>query len=490
MINPQPVYGSRSPYGKSEPSGSTPPPATPPNWPPTTPPEKPKRKRWKKVLSTLFIALLIGGVAYGVTTYYSLKNSIIVTDSATKDSAILNYSANNSSIDPSKFTTLGDGRFNMVFVGIDKAAGLTDSIQVISIDTINKESTITSIPRDLYVTVPGYGRTKINAAYNIGESQKAGSGSAVLKGVIGNILGTTITNYALIDFSGLEDLVNSLGGIDVNVPKAIYDPYFPADTGNGYAPFSISAGQHHMDGHTALDYARSRKTTSDFDRSARQQLIIEAIRTKALTAGVVTNPITINNILQSLGKSFRTDMQLDQIKTLINVYDSIPNTNKKDFTLDTTTQLGLLTSSSDTAAGYISYPVLGIDHNTDIQAWFRKNNPDPLLAKEAPTLTIANGGKATAKQMADFDTLMTSFGYNVTIDSSYTPGTKAATSSVYATNSGNKPITQNYLGTQFNTTVQKGSPLGSNSDFELIYAPSATISTPLGTVSPVIEPTN
>ena len=94
-------------------------------------------------------------------------------------------------------------------------------------------------------------------------------------------------------------MVDALGGIDIDVPRAINDPYFPDERLVGYAPFNVKAGPQKMDGATALKYSRSRKTTSDFDRSERQQLVIDAIKKKALSVGVLSNPVKINNFINS-----------------------------------------------------------------------------------------------------------------------------------------------------------------------------------------------
>ena len=486
MINPQPVQGSRSPYSSTP--GTDPKLSSQNRSPLSQPPsgKKPK-KRWKKVVTAVVAALIIGGVTYGISLYFALKNNIIVTDSGTKDAAILNYDPNKADqLDATQFKKPDDGRVNILVVGVDNAATLTDSIEVISVDTINKQSSITSIPRDLYVTIPGYGRSKINAAYRYAEGNKAGTGSALLKTIVGSILNIDITNYALTDFKGLEDLVDSLGGVDVTVTQAIDDPFFPANVGDGFAPFSISAGPHHLDGKTALRYARSRETTSDFDRARRQQQIIDALRKKALSAGVLANPVKITNILQALGHSFKTDLQVSQIKTLLGIFNTIPSGKNTSFVLDTSTDLGLLNSSSNTPAGYISFPILGFDHYSGIQRWFHKNNPDPLLTKESPVITVANGGKATTKQLSDFADTLRDYGYTVLIDTTYTPKTKGTSTLLYGSNTSKKPISTNYLGDLLSTSVQSGKPLNSSSDFEVIYSPSTVVATP----SPTILPTS
>lgn len=485
MINPQPVYGSRSPYGSKTPPTSTQP---QPSLPEQQQPDKPKRKGlWKRFILLLIVGLIVGGASFAYAAYLSLKKSILVEAEGTEKAAILEYDPSDSKakLDASQFKALGDGRFNMVLVGVDKAAGLTDSIQVLSFDTINKEASITSIPRDLYVTVPKHGRTKINAAYKFGESDKAGNGAKVLKEVVGQVLGTTVTNFALIDFSGLKSLVDSLGGIEVNVPEAIYDPLFPAETGIGYAPFSIKAGVQQLDGKTALRYARSRKTTSDFDRSMRQQLVMDAIRKKATSAGVVTNPVKLTGILKSIEKSFKTDLTESQIKVLFGLYNAIPNGKTAGYVLDTSADLKLLTSVTDPVAGYISYPILGFDKNLNIQRWFRKNNPDPLLKRESPKVLVINGGKATDKQMAEFVDTLNDFGYNATLSKeSYKSSAKLTASKLFEVHSGDKPFTKNYLSSFLAVTAERGTAVsGSGEDFQIVYIPSATAAS-IPTTSP------
>jgi LCP family protein required for cell wall assembly len=476
MINPQPVYGSRSPYSNQKSSQGLPV-SSQQNSPKL--PEQPKKKgNWKRFFGLIAVGLLVGSASFAYAAYLSLKKGILVEAEGSQKAAILDYDPTDtkSTLDASQFKSLGDGRFNMVLVGVDKAAGLTDSIQVLSFDTINKQATLTSIPRDLYVSIPGKGKNKINTAYKLAESDKKGNGAKVLKEVVGKVLGTTVTNFALIDFSGLTSLVDSLGGIDVNVPDAISDPFFPAETGDGYAPFTVKAGLQKMDGKTALRYARSRKTTSDFDRSMRQQLVMDAIRKKATSAGVIANPVRMSSILKSLEKSFKTDLTESQIKVLFSMYNAIPDGKSVGAVLDTSSDLKLLTSITDPVAGYISYPILGIDKFSAVHRWFRKANPDPLLTKEAPSVLVINSGKATEKQLKDFVDTLKDFGFNATLSTeAYKSGSKLTSSLLFETKSGSKPFTKNYLSTYLGVSAEKGSATQtSQADFQIVYVPSTT----------------
>lgn len=486
MINPQPVAGPRSPYSNhtnrpTQPQYNQNSPHNPLNQTPLDP-KKSRGKKIRKVVFAVFAAVFIAGGVFATKSYLALQDDILVGDGSAQKAAILDYEpGEENNFDPSKFTQLGQGRFNMLFLGVDKAAGLSDSIQVLSVDTINKKATLTSLPRDFYVYSPPQGeRTKINEVYRDAERKEAGSGGAVIKEVVGDIFGTPITNFAVIDFQGLEDLVDALGGIEVTVEKDLYDPTFPAETGITYSPFSIKAGTQTLDGRTALRYARCRNGNcgNDFGRSERQQQVIDAIRKKAFSVGVLTNPVKVTTILAALGKSFKTDLELDHIRTLLSIYSSIPDGETKGYVLDTSAELGLLTSQS--SPGYISFPKLGFDKFDDIHRWYRKNNPDPLLAKETPMVSIAAATGTTTKQLEAFQAYLADFGYTVVISETAVPTKyKTTKTTIYEVSSGRKPFARNYLGTQFNVGVEKGSPLNSTSDFEIIYAPASSTSASL-----------
>ena len=143
----------------------------------------------------------------------------------------------------------------------------TDTIMIASINKAKEKVTLTSIPRDLYIN----GR-RINAYYSLyGESQ--------LRRMVEAVSGLKIDHFVELDFEGFIRIVDLIGGLDIYVDKAIEDASYPNWQG-GYDPYSIGVGHHHMDGDAALRFARSRKSTSDFDRSARQQKIVSAVGNK------------------------------------------------------------------------------------------------------------------------------------------------------------------------------------------------------------------
>jgi LCP family protein required for cell wall assembly len=418
-------------------------------------------------------------LGYAGYLFLTLKNSSIVAHSGDTASDVLSLSGQDSAKAPdaSKFLKPGDGRLTLALLGVGgenhPGGTLTDTIQIISIDAINKKAAITSLPRDLYVNPSGLGRMKINAVYTSAEKKKKGSGGEALRAVVTQVTGVKVTNFSLIDFTGLKQIVDALGGIRIDVPRAISDPLYPAEDQIHYSPFFINAGLQTLDGKTALRYVRSRETTSDFDRAARQQLVIAAIKEKALSLGVLTNPIKLNGLVTALGTHFKTDLPIDQLKQIVDIYRQVDSVNATTNVLDTSAKLGLLESTTDPVAGYISYPALGYDKYEAIRDWFASNNLDPLLAKEAPTVTVYGTGKASAKQLTAFVERLTKYGYVATLSPEVAPS-KVTQTTLYSQDPNKKAISRNYLGAILSGSVTKGKAINAApaTDFEVVYVPT------------------
>lgn len=179
--------------------------------------------------------------------------------------------------------------------------GLTDTIIIAAINPDNETISLASIPRDLYVN----GR-KINSVYPRYGIKKT-------KHDLGMVTGLTFDKYVVFNMEAFKKTIDILDGIDIYVREAIYDPYFPT-AGNGYRKYVIEEGSHHMTGEQALMYARSRKTTSDFDRSKRQQQIVQALRVK----------IKLLNILENIDKAFELYGVVKQyVQTDIDVFEAL-----------------------------------------------------------------------------------------------------------------------------------------------------------------------
>ncbi len=212
------------------------------------------------------------------------------------------------------------GRLNVLLMGVDQRPdearggdpGRTDSMVLVALDRSTPSVAMISIPRDLWVRVPGYGEERINSAYRSGELAQKGSGGELAKRAVADVLGVPVHRYALVDMRGLRQVIDQLGGIDVDVPHTIVDEEFPTDD-YGTRRLVIPAGRQHMDGETALAYARTRHADSDFGRMARQQQVLTAIRARATELGVIPRlPTLVGPLLETV----RTDLAPAEVLAL------------------------------------------------------------------------------------------------------------------------------------------------------------------------------
>lgn len=215
--------------------------------------------------------------------------------------------------------------------GID----LTDTMMIASIDADDTESiSLLSIPRDIYLLgIEGVQRSRINELYRnrkhrIMQQQKLNEQEAsrlALKEtlqILGNLLGIELHHAIKIDFIGVVEGVDAIGGVTVDVPYTIVDNEYP-DENYGYQPFMITKGEHTLDGKTALKYARSRHTTSDFGRSARQQQLISAIADKMKSEGLLSSPSKLLELVGIAGKHMETTMTFGEMTGLAKVGKSL-----------------------------------------------------------------------------------------------------------------------------------------------------------------------
>lgn len=211
-------------------------------------------------------------------------------------------------------------RINVLFMGIDRRPTETcpcrsDTMIVATFDPRTKTGGMLSIPRDLYIELPSpvNREDRINTALFYGDAVRyPGGGPAFAKKTVEYQLGIPIHYYVLVDFQGFRRLVDALGGIDVDVPVAIHDTEYPTEN-YGIKTIDIPAGRVHMNGEVALQYARSRHTTNDFDRSRRQMQIILALRDRALKLDVLPKLPTLINQLHDAVES---DLQPEQVIAL------------------------------------------------------------------------------------------------------------------------------------------------------------------------------
>lgn len=262
--------------------------------PPSTPPRLATAIRWiVAVLGVLFV-FNIFSFAYAWLSGTSLTDLLWVTAGSLKEDDA--------------------GRTNFLLLGTGgeghPGADLTDTMMVASYDHERGTFAFLSIPRDLWIETAPHAGMRINNVYMAEKERAVDDATALARTttVVSDIVGVPIQYYVKIRFQGLVDAVDALGGLDITVERPIDDATYPCDDDINFCPIHIAAGTQHFDGDLALKYARSRHTTSDFDRAARQQRVLEAMREKALSADILGSPRHLRAIYTAATDNLTTNL--------------------------------------------------------------------------------------------------------------------------------------------------------------------------------------
>ncbi len=402
------------------------------------------RFKMRTIWLSLLAIVLAGMVWFGLSAASALSQ---ISSSSDTKSPVLRMIG--KAVDPNALAGEGDGRINLLLIGVGGSGHpggtLADSIMVASLDPQNKKVALLSIPRDLRVPIPGAGTTKINAAHSYGESRKAGDGPKLLKETVSSILDLPIHYFVRVDFQGFVKAIDSLGGITVDVPKPVSDPLYPAKDMLGYEPFYIKAGVQPLSGATALKYARSRETSSDFDRAARQQQILLAVRSKALSAGVLANPKKISDLLGILGSHVRTDLEVGEMQRLVGLIREVDPSAVISTVLDNSAD-GPLQSVSD--GGYYLVPKAG--DFSEVRRIAHELFTDPYLVREKARIEIQNA-TGTSGLAHELELDLRSLGYDIV---SVRKADTVAKTTVSDFTSGASPFTARFLGERLKVPIK------------------------------------
>jgi LCP family protein required for cell wall assembly len=216
-------------------------------------------------------------------------------------------------------------RVNILLLGVDQrpqeeGPWRSDTMIIATVDPRSMTAGALSIPRDLYVEIPGYGERRINMAHFLGDAYDyPGGGPGLAMKTIEYNFGVPIHYYIRINFQGFREVVNYLGGITIEVDEEIWDYRYP-DGNYGYTTIHIPAGIQLMDGQMALQYARTRHSGTDFDRLRRQRQVLLAIREKALRLELIPK---LPALAGTLGQTVKTNLQLGEIVTLAQIASRI-----------------------------------------------------------------------------------------------------------------------------------------------------------------------
>jgi LCP family protein required for cell wall assembly len=234
------------------------------------------------------------------------------------------------------------GRLTVLVMGVDnrpdEPVARTDTIMVLTLNPKTGAAGMLSIPRDLMVPVPALNDTvKVNTVHVFGEVNKfPGGGPELLRQTISELIGYPIDYYVRLNFDGFRQIVDLVGGIDIDVAKDIRDDLYP-DENYGYDPLFIPAGHHHMNGALALKYARTRHIDTDYGRAGRQQQVIMALKDKLTQPGQLAAILPrIPSLALALGKSVQTDMPIDKAIALARTVDQVDLKNPARVVIDNT----------------------------------------------------------------------------------------------------------------------------------------------------------
>jgi len=463
----------------------------------------PKRRWWKFVLypaiilAVFLFALTIRAGSSDESFWQYVTNHYIKQTFAIPTSlSVLTASADQVLIGAQ------EDRINVLLLGIGgkghEGANLTDTIIVASYKPSTNEVSMMSIPRDLLVPIPGYGWRKVNNLYALAEYNDKGTGGDYTKQVLSQIFDVQIPYYLRIDFQGFIELVDLVGGVDVEVPKTLSDfqypipghEEYPEDQGR-YEHLYIEAGPQHFDGATALKYVRSRHgingEASDFARAARQQLVIDALMDKIFSLNTLLRPSKIKRIQSNLEENIDTNLSLEEFSAFAKLAG--------EYLSDKTPVLSQVLSDGPSgalqAASYGGAFVLEpkvedfselkfIAANIfDPSATFNRPDPEtsglprivlesPVEAKDKATLEVQNGTFVNGLARATQDKLV-ELGYSI-VSIGNAESRDYDKTIIYDFSHGRFPDTLDFLAANYTDNIVSQIPLGvtSSADFLII----------------------
>lgn len=361
-----------------------------------------------------------------------------------------------------------EGRVNILLAGnsTDDAghggAELTDSVMLMSVNTRDNNAFMLSIPRDMWVDIPGLGYNKLNSANTVSDFSEDGyfkGGMGSLQKVVEENFGVKAHYYALVNYSAFKEAVNSVGGIDVTIQsedqRGLYDPSFRDFEGG---PLKLPNGVNHLDGQTALNLARARGdpfngvsgtygfNESDFDRTKHQRMMMLGLKDKALSMNVLSNPVKIGELMDSVGNNVKTDFKINELASLYYLMKKVKSEDIQSLSLNHADGQNLLSNYTTSTGQSALVPAAGVDDYSQIQKYLAKAMSNNKVSKEEAKVVVLNGSDVTglAKQEGD---KLTKKGANITQVGDAPQAMAKLT--IVDNSSGKKPNTRKMLGSTY-----------------------------------------
>ena len=359
-------------------------------------------------------------------------------------------------------------RVNFLLLGVGGVGHdgpyLTDTIMLASLKPSTAEVALTSLPRDLIVPVAPGNWQKINQVYAFAKVE-TGEGGPAISTVVERILDLDVNYYAAIDFAGFEKFINDLGGVMVEVERSFTDNEYPTDDFLT-STISFEVGPQLMDGKTALIFARSRHGNngegSDFARSKRQQLILQAIKDKILTFSTLLNPKRISAIFELLDKHLETNLSIWQAIKLGQISQNVNNENIYRIVLDDS-PWGLLEPNVTENGAWILQPKDG--NYKKIQAVVKNIFDLGKIKSEGAKIEIQNGTETPG--LAYYSTIyLQTLNFDI-VNYGNAPTHDYQRTIIYDFTEGKKKTTLNKLKDELNAYVSKTIPDYIQESYEL-----------------------
>ncbi len=253
-------------------------------------------------------------------------------------------------------------RVNILVLGMAGAkyegVYLTDTNIIASFKPSTGQIALVSFPRDLVVPVKGRGYPKINSLNAYGEADKKNNGANFASDILSDTFDIPIHYTVRIDFDGFRELVDEIGGLEVDVPRGFIDTQFPGPD-FGFRTVSFSSGKQILSGQKSLEYARSRHGSngedSDFARARRQQIILAAIKTQLLNGDLIKSPKNIASLYRTVNEYVNTNFKISEMIRIIELVRNSDQTEVITRVIDNN-PFGLLSEGNGPDGGYILHP--------------------------------------------------------------------------------------------------------------------------------------
>lgn len=367
---------------------------------------RPEQSRRKKIIKRVLLVVALVVLVFGIFMGWRFLRAT----SKVFEGNVFGF------FDSTKLRGEDEGRVNILLAGTSEddenhgGADLTDSIMVASIDTKNKTAFTFSIPRDLWVRygercAAGY-EGKINVAYQCGEDVQFKEdgyfegGMGLLQKIVSTNFGMPIHYYGKISYTAFKDAVDAVDGIDITIqtddPRGIMDRNFDWTCGNKCYRVKYPNGPVHLKGEAALFLARARGasgnnygTGNDFGRTERQRDMLMALKKKALSAGVITNPAKLVDLMDAAGDNVKTNFKSSEVRRLYELAKEIQD--DKITSIDLVDPENPLVTTGNQNGQSIVQPVAGISDFSEIKQFFKKLTSNSAVVREAATVVVLNG---------------------------------------------------------------------------------------------------